>query len=152
MLLNILTPLISSAFAHEMEKIGEKCAKSVSTATIEEALAAGEEIGYPVIARAGYALGGLGSGFADNKAQLEDICKKAFAVSPEVLVERSMKGWKEIEFEVVRDSAGNCITVCAMENLDPLGGMYASRWSFVSINLFSAHRRFHSCGSHADVS
>ena len=117
----IITTEDRSAFANEMEKIGEKCAKSVSTATIEEALAAGEEIGYPVIARAGYALGGLGSGFADNREQLEDICKKAFAVSPEVLVERSMKGWKEIEYEVVRDAAGNCVTVCNMENFDPLG-------------------------------
>ena len=117
----IITTEDRSAFSNEMEKIGEKCAKSVSSATIEEALAAGETIGYPLIARAGYALGGLGSGFADNRVQLEEICKKAFAVSSEVLVERSMKGWKEIEFEVVRDSMNNCITVCGMENLDPLG-------------------------------
>ena len=117
----IITTEDRSAFASEMEKIGEKCAKSISAATLEEALAAGDEIGYPVIARAGYALGGLGSGFADNREQLEEICRKAFAASPEVLVERSMKGWKEIEYEVVRDARDNCITVCNMENFDPLG-------------------------------
>ncbi|CRK46502.1 hypothetical protein BN1723_016676, partial [Verticillium longisporum] len=79
------------------------------------------DIGFPVIVRAAYALGGLGSGFANNEAELLDLCNKAFAASPQVLIERSMKGWKEIEYEVVRDAQDNCITVCNMENFDPLG-------------------------------
>ncbi|KAH9275843.1 carbamoyl-phosphate synthase, large subunit [Batrachochytrium salamandrivorans] len=108
-------------FSKALSEIGEKCAKSSSATTIEEALAAAKEIGYPLIIRAAYALGGLGSGFAENEQQLQELCIKAFATSPQVLVERSMKGWKEIEYEVVRDAYDNCITVCNMENFDPLG-------------------------------
>ncbi|CAB4376032.1 unnamed protein product [Rhizophagus irregularis] len=108
-------------FAQKMLEIKEKCAKSASATNTQEALCAAKEIGYPVICRAAYALGGLGSGFAENEAQLRDLCSKAFAVSPQVLIERSMKGWKEIEYEVVRDCRDNCITVCNMENFDPLG-------------------------------
>ncbi|OMH85528.1 Protein pyrABCN [Zancudomyces culisetae] len=108
-------------FAKAMEEIGEKCARSDTATTVEEALAVGEQIGYPVIVRAAYALGGLGSGFADNAEQLEDLAIKALQTSPQILVERSMKGWKEIEYEVVRDSGDNCIVVCNMENFDPLG-------------------------------
>ena len=104
-----------------MESIGEKCAESASASSTDEALRAAETIGYPVIVRAAYALGGLGSGFASNREQLQELCNKAFAASPQVLVERSMKGWKEIEYEVVRDARDNCITVCNMENFDPLG-------------------------------
>ncbi|GMF58546.1 unnamed protein product [[Candida] boidinii] len=104
-----------------MEEINEKCAKSRSANNVEEALDAVKEIGFPVIIRAAYALGGLGSGFADNEEELVDLCNKAFAASPQVLIERSMKGWKEIEYEVVRDAFDNCITVCNMENFDPLG-------------------------------
>src|SRR6185312_4829747 len=89
--------------------------------TVEEAMRVVKDIGFPVIVRAAYALGGLGSGFADNEDQLLDLCQKAFAASPQVLIERSMKGWKEIEYEVVRDAHDNCITVCNMENFDPLG-------------------------------
>ncbi|KAH9974929.1 carbamoyl-phosphate synth [Lactifluus volemus] len=96
-------------FATAMEQIGEKCAQSASATTIDEAILAAAEIGYPVIVRAAYALGGLGSGFAQMS--------KAFATSPQVLVEKSMKGWKEIEYEVVRDCRDNCITVCNMETL-----------------------------------
>ncbi|KAF8953664.1 carbamoyl-phosphate synthetase large subunit-like protein [Flammula alnicola] len=103
-----------------MEEIGEKCAESHTATTPDEAVAA-VAIGYPVIVRAAYALGGLGSGFAQNEAQLRALCSKAFATSPQVLVEKSMKGWKEIEYEVVRDCRDNCITVCNMENFDPLG-------------------------------
>jgi len=102
-------------FATAMEKIGEKCAQSASATTTDEAILAAAEIGYPVIVRAAYALGGLGSGFAQNEAQLKALCGKAFATSPQVLVEKSMKGWKEIEYEVVRDCRDNCITVCNME-------------------------------------
>jgi len=98
-----------------MEGIGEKCAQSASATTIDETILAAAEIGYPVIVRAAYALGGLGSGFAQNEAQLKALCSKAFATSPQVLVEKSMKGWKEIEYEVVRDCRDNCITVCNME-------------------------------------
>ena len=102
-------------FAAAMEQIGEKCAQSASATTIDEAVVAAAEIGYPVIVRAAYALGGLGSGFAQNEAQLKALCGKAFATSPQVLVEKSMKGWKEIEYEVVRDCRDNCVTVCNME-------------------------------------
>jgi len=102
-------------FATAMEHIGEKCAQSATATTTDEAILAAAEIGYPVIVRAAYALGGLGSGFAQNEAQLKALCSKAFATSPQVLVEKSMKGWKEIEYEVVRDCRDNCITVCNME-------------------------------------
>jgi carbamoyl-phosphate synthase/aspartate carbamoyltransferase len=108
-------------FASALNEINEKMAKSFSATSMEEALEAGRKIGFPLIIRAAYALGGLGSGFAENETQLKELCKKAFANSPQVLVERSMKGWKEVEYEVVRDAADNCITVCNMENFDPLG-------------------------------
>ncbi|KAK9447292.1 uncharacterized protein V1518DRAFT_421853 [Limtongia smithiae] len=117
----IITTEDRELFARSMEEIGEKCAKSASASNMQEALTAVADIGYPVIVRAAYALGGLGSGFAENEQQLVDLCNKAFAISPQVLVERSMKGWKEIEYEVVRDCRDNCITVCNMENFDPLG-------------------------------
>jgi carbamoyl-phosphate synthase/aspartate carbamoyltransferase len=102
-------------FASAMESIGEKCARSQTATNIEESIAAANAIGYPLIVRAAYALGGLGSGFAQNEQELVALCTKAFATSPQVLVERSMKGWKEIEYEVVRDCRDNCITVCNME-------------------------------------
>lgn len=108
-------------FARSMDAINEKCAKSASASTLEEALQVVENIKFPVIVRAAYALGGLGSGFAENMDQLKSLCTKALAVSPQVLIEKSMKGWKEIEYEVVRDARDNCITVCNMENFDPLG-------------------------------
>lgn len=111
----IITTEDRELFAQAMEEIGEKCAKSAAANTIDEAVKAAEDIGYPVIVRAAYALGGLGSGFANNKAELVALCTKAFATSSQVLVERSMKGWKEIEYEVVRDCRDNCITVCNME-------------------------------------
>ncbi|KAF0266864.1 hypothetical protein FOG48_04049 [Hanseniaspora uvarum] len=108
-------------FANAMEEIGEKCAQSEACVTVDEAISAVKKIGFPVIVRAAFALGGLGSGFANNMEELVDLCKVAFASSPQVLVERSMKGWKEVEYEVVRDAFDNCITVCNMENFDPLG-------------------------------
>src|SRR5277367_5037043 len=117
----IITTEDRELFARSMESIGEKCAKSASASTVEEALRVIKNIGFPVIVRAAYALGGLGSGFADNERELLELCNKAFAASPQVLIERSMKGWKEIEYEVVRDARDNCITVCNMENLDPMG-------------------------------
>ena len=117
----IITTEDRELFARSMESIGEKCAKSASASSLDEAAGAVKAIGYPVIVRAAYALGGLGSGFAENEKQLLDLCKKAFSASPQVLIERSMKGWKEIEYEVVRDARDNCITVCNMENFDPLG-------------------------------
>jgi len=102
-------------FADAMLQIGERCAESATATTADEAVAAAEKIGFPVIVRAAYALGGLGSGFAQNDQELRELCGKAFATSPQVLVEKSMKGWKEIEYEVVRDCRDNCITVCNME-------------------------------------
>ncbi|WFD43066.1 Carbamoyl-phosphate synthase [Malassezia psittaci] len=108
-------------FAKAMEEIGERCAPSASANNWEEALAASKSIGFPVIVRAAFALGGLGSGFAKNEDELRRLCHAAFANSPQVLVEKSMKGWKEVEYEVVRDCRDNCITVCNMENFDPLG-------------------------------
>ncbi|PVF94065.1 putative URA2-multifunctional pyrimidine biosynthesis protein [Serendipita vermifera] len=108
-------------FADAMLQIGEKCAESATATTPDDAVLAANKIGFPVIVRAAYALGGLGSGFAQNEAELRELCGKAFATSPQVLVERSMKGWKEIEYEVVRDCRDNCIVVCNMENFDPLG-------------------------------
>ncbi|KAL3419844.1 bifunctional pyrimidine biosynthesis protein (carbamoyl-phosphate synthase) [Phlyctema vagabunda] len=117
----IITTEDRELFARSMESIGEKCAKSASANTVEEAVRVVKDIGFPVIVRAAYALGGLGSGFADDEEELIALCNKAFAASPQVLIERSMKGWKEIEYEVVRDCRDNCITVCNMENFDPLG-------------------------------
>lgn len=117
----IITTEDRELFARSMESIGEKCAKSASASSVDEAMRVVKEIGFPVIVRAAYALGGLGSGFANNEAELLDLCNKALAASPQVLIERSMKGWKEIEYEVVRDAQDNCITVCNMENFDPLG-------------------------------
>jgi carbamoyl-phosphate synthase/aspartate carbamoyltransferase len=117
----IITTEDRELFARSMESIGEKCAKSASASSLEEAMRVVQDIGFPVIVRAAYALGGLGSGFAEDPEQLHELCTKAFAASPQVLIERSMKGWKEIEYEVVRDARDNCITVCNMENFDPLG-------------------------------
>ncbi|KAG9253162.1 uncharacterized protein F5Z01DRAFT_658005 [Emericellopsis atlantica] len=117
----IITTEDRELFARSMDSIGEKCAKSASANNIDEAMECVKDIGFPVIVRAAYALGGLGSGFANNEDELRDLCNKAFAASPQVLIERSMKGWKEIEYEVVRDAQDNCITVCNMENFDPLG-------------------------------
>ena len=117
----IITTEDRELFARSMESIGEKCAKSASASSVEEATRVVKDIGFPVIVRAAYALGGLGSGFAENKKELINLCERALASSPQVLIERSMKGWKEIEYEVVRDARDNCITVCNMENFDPLG-------------------------------
>ncbi|PWN91267.1 putative URA2-multifunctional pyrimidine biosynthesis protein [Acaromyces ingoldii] len=117
----IITTEDRDLFARAMEEIGEKCAPSASATTWEEALAASKNIGFPVIVRAAFALGGLGSGFAKDEDELWKLCHAAFANSPQVLVEKSMKGWKEVEYEVVRDCRNNCITVCNMENFDPLG-------------------------------
>lgn len=117
----VITTEDRELFSNAMDEINEKCAKSKAASTVKEALEAVKEIGFPVIVRAAYALGGLGSGFASNETELVDLCNVAFASSPQVLVERSMKGWKEVEYEVVRDAFDNCITVCNMENFDPLG-------------------------------
>ena len=108
-------------FVEKLDEIDVKTIKSQACENIENARKAAKELGYPVIIRAAYALGGLGSGFCDNEEELDRIAEKAFAFSPQVLVEKSLKGWKEIEYEVVRDRYDNCITVCNMENFDPLG-------------------------------
>ena len=108
-------------FVKRLDEIGVKTIKSEACLTLEEVQKAAHELGYPVILRAAYALGGLGSGFCDNDEELLVQAEEAFSFSPQVLVEKSLKGWKEIEYEVVRDRYDNCITVCNMENLDPLG-------------------------------
>ena len=108
-------------FVKRLDEIGVKTIKSEACSTIEEVQKAAHELGFPVILRAAYALGGLGSGFCDNEEELLAQAEEAFSFSPQVLVEKSLKGWKEIEYEVVRDKYDNCITVCNMENFDPLG-------------------------------
>lgn len=108
-------------FVKKLDEIEVKTIKSEAVSTTDDAIAAAETLGYPVIVRAAYALGGLGSGFCDNREQLVSLVEKALSFSPQVLVEKSLKGWKEVEYEVVRDKFDNCITVCNMENFDPLG-------------------------------
>ncbi|MBD5368931.1 MAG: carbamoyl-phosphate synthase (glutamine-hydrolyzing) large subunit [Bacteroides sp.] len=108
-------------FVHKLDEINVKTIKSQAVSTTLEAMHAAEQLGYPVIVRAAYALGGLGSGFCDNEQELVSLVDKALSFSPQVLVEKSLKGWKEVEYEVVRDRFDNCITVCNMENFDPLG-------------------------------
>ena len=108
-------------FVKRLDEIGVKTIKSEACSTVEEVQKAAHELGFPVILRAAYALGGLGSGFCNNEEELLAQAEEAFSFSPQVLVEKSLKGWKEIEYEVVRDRYDNCITVCNMENFDPLG-------------------------------
>ncbi|MBR5060745.1 MAG: carbamoyl-phosphate synthase (glutamine-hydrolyzing) large subunit [Prevotella sp.] len=108
-------------FVERLNEINVKTIKSEACESIEQARQAAKDLGYPVILRAAYALGGLGSGFCDNEQELDKLAEKAFSFSPQVLVEKSLKGWKEIEYEVMRDRYDNCITVCNMENFDPLG-------------------------------
>ena len=108
-------------FVQRLDEIGVKTIKSEAVENAADARRAAAELGYPVIVRAAYALGGLGSGFCDNEEELNTLVEKAFSFSPQVLVEKSLKGWKEVEYEVVRDRFDNCITVCNMENFDPLG-------------------------------
>lgn len=108
-------------FSAKLAEIGEHVAPSATALSVEEAMVAAEKIGFPVLVRAGFALGGLGSGFAENKETLLPLLHKAFASSTQVIVDKSLRGWKELEYEVVRDNKDNCITVCNMENFDPLG-------------------------------
>jgi carbamoyl-phosphate synthase large subunit len=108
-------------FVKKLDEIDVKTIKSEAVETIEDARRAADELGYPVIIRAAYALGGLGSGFCDNEEELNKLAEKSFAYSSQILIEKSLKGWKEVEYEVVRDQYDNCITVCNMENFDPLG-------------------------------
>ncbi len=108
-------------FVRKLDEIDVRTIKSHAVDNIADARKAASELGYPVIIRAAYALGGLGSGFCDNETELDALAEKAFAFSPQVLVEKSLRGWKEVEYEVVRDCHDNCITVCNMENFDPLG-------------------------------
>eukprot|EP00658_Telonema_sp_P-2_P078495 TRINITY_DN7359_c0_g1_i7.p1 TRINITY_DN7359_c0_g1~~TRINITY_DN7359_c0_g1_i7.p1 ORF type:complete len:1028 (-),score=296.12 TRINITY_DN7359_c0_g1_i7:13-3096(-) len=108
-------------FAQKLAEINERVAPGITAETMEQCLEAVAQIGYPVIVRAAFCLGGLGSGFATNEDELRNLAERAFANSPQVLVEKSMKGWKEVEYEVVRDRYDNCVTVCNMENFDPLG-------------------------------
>ncbi|KAJ5963745.1 uncharacterized protein N7479_003621 [Penicillium vulpinum] len=108
-------------FAQALNEIDIPIAESTAVETVEDALKAAEEVGYPIIVRSAYALGGLGSGFASNPDELRDLSSRSLSLSPQILVEKSLKGWKEVEYEVVRDADNNCITVCNMENFDPLG-------------------------------
>jgi carbamoyl-phosphate synthase large subunit len=108
-------------FAKALNEINIPIAESIAVNTTDEALEAAEKIGYPIIVRAAYALGGLGSGFANNAEELRNMSARSLALSPQILIEKSLRGWKEAEYEVVRDASDNCITVCNMENFDPLG-------------------------------
>src|SRR5664279_5137400 len=108
-------------FVTKLDEINVITARSIAASDLEGTVKAAEKLGFPVILRAAYALGGLGSGFCNNMDELNKLATKAFAYSPQVLVEESLKGWKEVEYEVVRDQFDNCITVCNMENFDPLG-------------------------------
>src|ERR1700712_1548484 len=108
-------------FAQALKEIDIPIAESIAVSSIDDALSAAEHIGYPIIVRAAYALGGLGSGFANNAEELRDLAARSLTLSPQLLVEKSLRGWKEAEYEVVRDASDNCITVCNMENFDPLG-------------------------------
>lgn len=108
-------------FAKALTEIDIPIAKSIAVSTVEDALDAAEKVGYPIIVRSAYALGGLGSGFAANAQELRNLSSQSLSLSPQILVEKSLKGWKEVEYEVVRDADNNCITVCNMENFDPLG-------------------------------
>ncbi|XP_075969531.1 carbamoyl-phosphate synthetase 2, aspartate transcarbamylase, and dihydroorotase rudimentary isoform X1 [Anticarsia gemmatalis] len=108
-------------FAEKINAIGEKVAPSAAVTSIEEALAAAQQIGYPVMARSAFSLGGLGSGFANNEEELRTLAHQALSHSDQLIIDKSLKGWKEVEYEVVRDAYNNCITVCNMENVDPLG-------------------------------
>lgn len=108
-------------FAQALKEIDIPIAESIAVETVDDALAAAESVGYPIIVRSAYSLGGLGSGFAANPDELRDLSSQSLSLAPQILVEKSLKGWKEVEYEVVRDRVGNCITVCNMENFDPLG-------------------------------
>ncbi|KAG7708081.1 hypothetical protein KL950_002707 [Ogataea haglerorum] len=108
-------------FAQALNEINIPIAESIAVDTVDDALAAADKIGYPIIVRSAYALGGLGSGFAANETELRNLASQSLSLAPQILVEKSLKGWKEVEYEVVRDRVGNCITVCNMENFDPLG-------------------------------
>ncbi|KAL8755249.1 MAG: hypothetical protein Q9199_003766 [Rusavskia elegans] len=108
-------------FAKALQEINIPIAESIAVSTVDEALAAAKKIGYPIISRSAYALGGLGSGFASDEEELQNLSSRSLTLSPQILIEKSLKGWKELEYEVVRDASNNCITVCNMENFDPLG-------------------------------
>lgn len=108
-------------FARALDEINIPIAQSIAVNSVEEALEAAEKVGYPIIVRSAYALGGLGSGFAANREELSNLSSQSLSLAPQILVEKSLKGWKELEYEVVRDAEDNCITVCNMENFDPLG-------------------------------
>src|SRR5690606_14649529 len=108
-------------FANRVTEIGLKVAISKTAATVEEAVEAAEEIKFPVMVRIAYALGGLGSGIVNNKAELIEKARRAFSFTNQILIEESLYGWKEVEYEIVRDKYNNCITICSMENVDPMG-------------------------------
>lgn len=108
-------------FAKALKEINIPIAESIAVENVDDALAAAEQVGYPIIVRSAFALGGLGSGFANNAQELHELASQSLTLSPQILVEKSLRGWKEVEYEVVRDAQDNCITVCNMENFDPLG-------------------------------
>ena len=129
-------------FVKRLDEIGVKTIKSEAVENIAAARKAAKDVEYPVIIRAAYALGGLGSGFCDNEAELDALAEKAFSFSPQVLVEKSLKGWKEIEYEVVRDRHDNCICVCNMENFDPLG-IHTGESIVIAPSQTLSNREFH---------
>ena len=133
-------------FVKKLDEIEVKTIKSEAVNSIHDARVAAEALGYPVIVRAAYALGGLGSGFCDNDDELVSLVEKALSFSPQVLVEKSLKGWKEVEYEVVRDRFDNCITVCNMENFDPLG-IHTGESIVVAPSQALSNDDYHFCAS-----
>ena len=139
------------AFALTLAEIDEYCALSFPATTIEGAVEAAKKIGYPVLVRVAFTLGGLGSGFANNEVELRALALKAFAAGGQILLDQDLRGWKEVEYEVIRDRFDNCVTICNMENFDPLGvhtgdsivicpSQTLSNREYVSFILFYLHR------------
>lgn len=129
-------------FAERVNEVGLKVARSKTVANIEEAIEAGKEIGYPLMVRIAYALGGLGSGIVNNKEELVDKAKRAFSFTKQILIEESLYGWKEVEYEIVRDRYNNCITICNMENVDPMGIHTGDSVVVAPVQTLSSHENF----------
>ncbi len=129
-------------FANKVTEIGLKVATSRTAKNAEEAVDAAEKIGFPVMVRIAYALGGLGSGIVNNKTELLDKAKRAFSFTNQILIEESLRGWKEVEYEIIRDRYNNCITICSMENIDPMGIHTGDSVVIAPVQTLSARENF----------